>query len=217
MHDDEKAPPMISRHLERTSRRGLTIGAVVVALLLGLQIPSQAAPMLVLSTPSDLSSLNVGEVVTFDVVLSGLMPGDELEYLSANIDTPLFMVQSSPTAGPIADPMNFTGSSFPGGVDGFFDSFFGLNPGANIVSNGVFYSFSLKATTPGSGAISFSSALAALDLDPIVPDFADSVATGDPLQFTIAPEPASFAIFASGILFFGLLCARRRRTSADLA
>ena len=207
---------MISPHLGRTLRRGLIFRAVVLSFQLGRPIPAQAVPLptVSLSTASDLSSLSLGDVVTIDVVLSGLLLGDELEYLSAAIDTQLFMPLASPTAGPIADPLNFTGASLPGGVDGFFDSFFGLNPGANITSDGIFYSFSLKAATLGSGEISISSALVAIDLDPMLPDFADPTATGDPLQFTIIPEPGALSLLAIGCLCLGLWRASLRRALA---
>ena len=118
--------------------------------MLAIVSSAQGAVTLSLSTAADLSNLNVGDVVTFDVTLSGLLAAEELEYLQAKIvfDSPPLGTATTPTAGtvvPLLGAAYFTSSGVAGSADAQYDAEF-FNPapaGPNITTNGVFFCFLL--------------------------------------------------------------------------
>jgi hypothetical protein len=162
---------------------------------------ASASPTLTLSSPTNLSTLTLGQELEVDVILSGLPANDYIFVLNSGV---LF---SSSLFTPVADPNNSSGltpgsilnasqtanfnaaSSLKNAASGnFSDS--SPSPSTAIGQNGLFYSFLLQADGAGSGTISF---------DPNATQYAAddtgfalaALATGDPLAFTIAPASAS--------------------------
>src|SRR4051794_6981352 len=96
----------------------------------------------------DPNQLSIGQTVRFDVVLSGLAPGDALDYLAGTVtyEGPLLGTASNVTLGGIVpDPSGFVGVGFDGVADAFYDAVFFSATGTPITSNGVFYSFEVVA------------------------------------------------------------------------
>ncbi|WP_165228128.1 PEP-CTERM sorting domain-containing protein [Aquisphaera insulae] len=152
---------------------------------------------------ADLDHLAVGQAVRFDVILSGLAPGDALAYLAGTVTFPggLLGTPTDVAAGAIVpDPTGFVGAGFDGAADAFYDAVFFSTTNTPITSNGVFYSFEVVVLQVGSGVLSFDvSSLAAADgsNDPV------SLAAGPDLPFTVVravPEPASLGMAMLGIL-----------------
>jgi hypothetical protein len=127
---------------------------LLCAMLVGL--PAQAFAGVItlsLSSPDNLLNLSMNQEFTIDVTLSGLVPGDALYLLSADIlfPTNLFSLVQLPTPGDvILDPGSFLSGSAAGSVFGFYSSV--TDP---ISSVGKFFSFTLKADQAGSGVIEF--------------------------------------------------------------
>ena len=202
------------RHMFFVKETRLLLLATAVVLASG--VCAHASLQLSLSSDApDLNNLTVGNAVTFDVVLSGLTPGDSLDYLAATVtytDGPL----SEPviTPGSIVDPTGFLSTTGPGLADGSYDMWFSFT-GDPITANGTFFSFEVSAESAGSGTVSF--------------DFVDSmgvdgsflaletVVPGPDLPFTVVdsgeiPEPCSVLVWA-GLLSFcvGVFVTRRQR------
>ncbi len=79
---------------------------LLAILAITVPAPSFAGPILSLTSIDDLGNLTVGETVTIDVELSGLNPGDELDFLLAAIQMPagIFGNITTPVAGAIVPP-----------------------------------------------------------------------------------------------------------------
>jgi hypothetical protein len=164
-----------------------------------------AGPMLSVAADSaDPSNLSVGQVVQFDVSLSGLGAGDSLDYLAGTVvfPTSLLGTPSNVSAGAIVpDPSGFMSAGFAGSADAFYDAVFFSNTHTPITTNGIFFTFDVTAQAPGSGNLAFDpTTLAANDgsNNPITLD------AGPPLPFDIhgtasTPEPASLVLLLSGL------------------
>ncbi len=148
---------------------------------------------------ADLSHLTVGQGVRFDVSLSGLNPGAQLDYLAGTVtfDSSLLGSATNVTAGAIVpDPTGFVSAGFVGAADAFYDAVFFSATNTPISSNGVFYTFDVVTRQPGSGSLSFDpTSLAANDgaNTPV------SLSAGPSVPFTIeaavsVPEPNSLVL-----------------------
>ena len=183
------------------------------------QLPARAGVLtLRLTSPTDLSSLTVGETFTVDVNLEGLSSGSSLSTLASTLlfSQPNFgqpALGNAVAPGPIViDPLfDFFGGAFPpfGAVELVDGQFFSGDIANNIASDGRFFSFTLEATAAGSGTIEFDplSVSAVEDqgnfyVDPNDP-FADPdfVIQTNSLAFDVSPggavvpEPASIIGF----------------------
>ena len=163
---------------------------------------SFAELLLTMSSSLQPSTLNVGETVTVEVHLVGIEMGQELDSLAVDvsIDDTVFTDLIDPIAGPAVvpssetdfDPFSFADSDL---ITGAFllDSAM-----SGITTNGLFFSFTMTATNPGTGTIGFvpGSALAVTNGDDFLP-----VTEGDPLQFTVVvPEPTTLAVLGLGTM-----------------
>jgi PEP-CTERM motif len=221
-------------------RLAMLVGLPALVMLAGGTPAANAAVMVQLSSPSDLTHLTVGQTVEIDVRLSGLAVGSDFIF---NLNTKVLFPSS--LFAPIPDPTSSSGltatvtpgsvffnfvdgplqvanfnaqSSLAGGAaTGIFSESPNVNSGA-IGLNGLYYSFLLQATAPGSGTIQFDPTPGANQYaaDDTGFNFAP-LPTGAPLSFNITPaappaavpEPTSLALLAVGGL--GLAGWRRWR------
>ncbi|MCI0462604.1 MAG: PEP-CTERM sorting domain-containing protein [Gemmataceae bacterium] len=183
----------------------------VVVVLLAVR-PCGASLLLSLSSaPADLSNLTPGQVVSFQVLLSGLEMDQELEFLAATIGYDSALL-SPPmlTAGPIVpDVTGFQKIEAAGLADANYDSLFAMT-GSHIVSNGTFFSFDVTVQGFGSGSIAFefTDALQFNPQDPGTP-LDPELEQGSALAFaspatTVIPEPASYVLLSLGIGVLGI-------------
>ena len=175
---------------------------VVVALVVVSATYGQPAPLsLQLSSSDDLTALGVGDMVTVDVSLSGLQPGEELVSLTGSVlyPDPLMGTPLSINPGAIApNAIDFLDLAFPGQADGSFVTFSPL-AAAHITSDGVFYSFDVQAQAVGSGQFALDSlALIAEQHDPSFPILRFPEA-GPPLDFSVVPVPAAALLAMMGM------------------
>jgi hypothetical protein len=180
-------------------------GLIAAAVLSTLPPAVRADLVLSLSAGSaNLSQLQVGQTVKFDVNLSGLTSGGALDYLAGTVVYPsnLLSPPASVTSGSIVpEPSGFEGVGFPGTADAFYDAVFFSLSHTPILNDGIFFSFPVTAESPGSGSLSFDpSSLAASDGT----NTPTPLAGGPPLPFTVlpsatnpVPEPSSAALLAS--------------------
>lgn len=169
---------------------------------------SDAAVTLSLSTTSSLSDLNVGDTISFDVVLSGLpggSPTSDLGFLGATVvfDGTLLGTPSLPAPGAIVpdlDPLAYVPLAGLGQADASYDFLFAPS-GSPITTNGVFFSFDVTAQAAGSGMIGFDSlGTAAFDTSagPIPVDVnLDSGQTFSISATDGIPEPTSLLVWAA--------------------
>jgi hypothetical protein len=166
---------------------------------------------------ADLSHLTVGQGVRFDVSLSGLNPGAQLDYLAGTVtfDSSLLGSATNVTAGAIVpDPTGFVSAGFVGAADAFYDAVFFSATNTPISSNGVFYTFDVVTQQPGSGSLSFDpTSLAANDgaNTPV------SLSAGPSVPFTIeaavsVPEPNSLVVALAALACCGSAVVSRRLT-----
>ena len=170
-----------------------------------------------------MNTLTVGDTVSIDVVIDGLMTGQGLVSLSATVETP---AQFS------LDPLSLAaGDVFTGGVetsdlflstpsgdaDGIFFQFAGLP----ISTNGGFFSFDYTATSVGSGNIIFVPFTATAEVDDggTFPVFVEPQTNS--LAFTISgagnavPGPSSLLCFVLLGLMTFVLCGRKLGRAVD--
>jgi hypothetical protein len=186
--------------------------ALVVSLLL---IPKCTTAGVVISIQAqgtvDLQNLVVGQVFSVDVILSGLQPAEELNYLAASItfDSTLLGDATYVVAGSIVPDLHgFAGFGTSGLADGNYDVLSSLS-GARISSIGTLYSFSITAQQVGSDFIDIDLfSLAARDRN----DLVVTVDSGAALHYRISggavPEPASWLVFSA--IGLAIMQSRRR-------
>jgi hypothetical protein len=187
---------------------------IAIVFLILLAAPRVKADLALSVAPesADLNHLTVGQTVRFDVSLSGLTSGNQLDYLAGTVlfDGALLGSGNNVTAGTIIpDPTGFVPASFLGEADAFYDAVFVAVTGTPISADGVFYSFDVVAQTPGSGTMGLDpSSLAASDgsNNPI------TLGTGADISYTIlaptaVPEPDTLSLALVLIALAG--CAAR--------
>jgi hypothetical protein len=189
-------------------------------LLLGPAAGGRAEFLLTLSSPDNLSSVHVGQTVHVNVTLSGVATGGPLDSLGATVQISpgasmaLFSIPSI-SAGPIVPSGGgFMTAPQVGIADATYDDLFN-STNHPISTDGVFYSFSLVAASPGSGTFGFTflSGFQGFDSVPV------SNGTPNGLAFTISPaasavpEPSSL-VLACSAAFAAVGCAWRRRQVA---
>jgi hypothetical protein len=182
----------------------LTIRILVTLLALTTPRAASADFIFSFSSPADVNHIAVGQVVRFDVLLSGIDtsdPGTFLSYLAATTqhDNTLLSAPAAVDPGQIVpDILNFAGTPLADGADGFYDSVFFVNSQTPISSNGIFFSFDVTALNVGTGMLTFSSSAATLASDP--DQHNQFTPLTDSLRFTvegpsvIAPEPGTLAL-----------------------
>jgi hypothetical protein len=183
--------------------------------------PTKAGLTLSVAAESaDLNNLSVGQTVRFEVVLSGVNSGDQLDYLAGTVtfDSSLLGKPTNVTAGAIVpDPTGFVSDGFPGEADAFYDAVFFSMTNTPISSNGTFYTFDVVAQQPGSGRLTFDpTSLAATDGT----NTSISLGAGSPLPFTIVPaavpEPNSLVLAVAALGCSGGAAVSRRLTRRPL-
>jgi hypothetical protein len=176
-----------------------------------------ASPVLTLvNTGPDLTNLTVGDTASLEVTLSGLNPGDEVDFLAATVKfNPADFGTPTVTPGPIVpDTTGFVSAgSGPSLADAFYDDLVALS-GADIVDNGVFYSFTIQAQTPGKGTVFFEF-VDSLGTDGTGAPLPTVTGTPDHLDFVIhgsaaTPEPSSGLLFGALAAGMALLYAGPR-------
>ena len=171
-----------------------------LAVICSVDVPlSRAALLLTLSSTDDLGNLLAGQTATVSVELSGLVPGESLDFLAATIEfDELQLGTPTLTAGPIVpDLTGFLLAELPGLADGNYDSFF-ADTGGSIEDNGVFFSFDVTSQTVGATTILFS--FVASSGEDSVGEPLDAVEFGPALEVTVVPEPSSLCLILFGII-----------------
>ena len=161
----------------------------------------------------NLSQLRVGDTATIEVRLGGLQSGQELDALSATViyDSALLddptIAAGAILPNPLDDPWDFLTFAQPGHAEGSFLTF-GTDTAAHVTSDGLFFSFDVTATDVGGGTFTFdfTDATQFNPDDPFEPIYV-WVEEGEPLAFTVVPEPAALALLT---LAAGWLLTRRR-------
>lgn len=160
--------------------------AVAAALIVASVAPARDITIS-LSTDADASNILLHQPFRVAVSVSGLLPGQELEFLAVTVGTDAFRLGTPAgiSAGPIvpaASPGAFLSATAPGLADA---SFYATSP-ARIATNGVFFSFDLTPDHAGSAAleVTFTEALRYNRANPAFP-FDVPVHTADPLQLVV--------------------------------
>ena len=156
-----------------------------------------ATPMVLLSSPDDLSAVPVGASVTVQVELAGLNPGQELDALATSVSFPVtFFDVPNISPGPIVpdplnDPLDLLIVEDAGLADVTFLTL-GLDSADHITANGLFFEFTVTAQQLGTGEFGFAFGGATYfnSANPGAPIDAE-LETGPPLPFTVVPEPVS--------------------------
>jgi hypothetical protein len=155
-----------------------------------------------LAPTSDLSQLKLGDVATINVVLSGVPSGPNLQFASAtaNFDSTLLTATSMQPGSIVPNGgADYLGMTDVGLVDAFFDTS-STQVADLIASDGVFYSFDVRALQLGAGTIDLSFWMATgFDLNDPVGVPVDAIA-GSGLAFTVVPEPGSLMLLLAGIV-----------------
>jgi hypothetical protein len=184
---------------------------------------AQAVVTLSLASLTNPNALPVGQPVTFQVQLSGLPSGEELNYLAATIvydgtllDTPT-VASGAIIPNPLFSPYDFVTSPNTGQADASFYTF-GTSPANLIQDDGVFFTFSTVVLAVGKGSLSFSFVDAA-QFDPADPTgFYEVIpATGAALNVNsvvVTPEPSCCVLLAAAGLTAAACYLNRRRSAA---
>ncbi len=180
---------------------------------------ARAAPLLSLeSTAANLLVLQVGEDVSFQVRLSGLEAGQELTLLAATVrysegmlGEPSLLWAGEILPQPLEDPAYFVPSIDAGLADGTFYTF-SPESAHHILSEGVFFSFTVEAVGVGSGQMWFEFA-DALQYNPdlLGEPISAEPALGLPLDFIVVPEPAPWLMALAAAVVVLLMLRMRPR------
>ena len=166
----------------------------------------RAGPILSVAAPgTDLNNLTVGQMITFEVSLGGLVAGDALGFLAATLsyDDTLLSAPVIAAGAIVPDTSGFLSSSFPGTADAAYDALLAAT-GLPITSNGIFFTFEVSVLQAGAGTISFSfvdSQGEDSNGAPLPP-----TTTGGSLRFgapTAVPEPSSLLLALAALALPG--------------
>lgn len=210
----------------------LASGALSLLLMLSAS-PSQGALILTMESSDSLLNLQVGDMITVDVRLTGV---DDLLTGGTTIDVVLATVDMIP--GLFGTPAMSVGPIVPGSLvllnpaPSQADFFYIDDQGNNLIGDGILFSFSVTAVAAGAGAIKalelFDGStgdqlypvayglLNGIPLDPIP----ITVSQPNGLDFTISAQPSAIPEPSTAVLFgvMGLTVAgwsRFRRRSAQ--
>lgn len=206
---NERRPMLIGNH--RTYSFALaTIFVICRAANVG------AAPLPVFALTASPSSVAPGDVLTVELELTGLAPGEELDSLAATIhyDDTLFGPPSIALGGilpnPLDDPFDVLIIEDAGLADVSFLTL-GLASTSHIQANGLFFSFNVAALRPGNAKFSFEFADATEfnSGDPGSPIPVSLSSNGDSFV-TVIPEPSGIAIVL--LTLFSVLFCNCRKT-----
>ena len=201
----------------------LIFGMAILAVLCVTVRQVEAGPTVALSSPENLTNLTVGEQVTIDVNLQGLPVGSDFIFnLNTSVLFPSAQFQAVPDLSNTSGLTTGFGAGFAFQFSDQTPNFYALSslsagdatgifndqsPASSdaINENGLYYSFSLKAISTGSGSIGFDSTAGANQYaaDDTGFNFAP-LPTGAPLPFTISPAsavPEPSTLVMSSILF----------------
>ena len=163
---------------------------------------SRADLMLTLSsTDPDLTQIQIGDTIQFNVTLSGLiLASDTLDFLATDVKFKGSLLGTPVTITPGPIIVDLSGLAPGGSSDGqasvnYDDAF--ATSGSPILANGLFFSFTVVAQAAGSGTIYFSFTDAFLNGDSVTPTPMNS------LPFTVLaaraiPEPSALILCAFG-------------------
>jgi hypothetical protein len=180
-------------------------GVLLIFASFAFSVPGARADLTlsVSAESADLTHLQVGQTVRFDVSLSGLTSGNQLDYLAGTVlfdDTLLGSGKNVTARAIVPDLTGFVSATFAGAAAAFYDAVFVAVSGTPISANGVFYSFDVVAHKPRSGTMGLDpSSLAASDgkNNPI------TLGCGPDISYTIlAPHivaPAATYTVCSGV------------------
>ncbi|MCC7085530.1 MAG: hypothetical protein IT427_11035 [Pirellulales bacterium] len=176
--------------------------------LLSAQI-SYGQVSLSLSSAADLDHLVVGQPVTFEINLSGIASGQEVDFIAATVvyDSSLL---SPPviTAGDIVpSPADFFSLEDAGLADATFQTF-GVDPSDHILADGTFFTFEVTVLAAGSGSLGFDFVDATrFNAQNPLSSIPLTASDGPPLDFVaVVPEPRAAVLAltaAATLLWFG--------------
>jgi hypothetical protein len=177
----------------------------------------QADVLLSLNSLQNLQALPVGQLVTFQVQLTGLPAGEQLDSLAATVHYTSSLLgaptvhQGAIIPQPVFDPQDFLSDASAGVADATFLTA-GLQSAYHIGSNGVSFSFDAQVLQAGTGHLSFDFVDASQfnSADPNHPFFF-TPATGSALDFTaVVPEPSAWILLGTAFLAVTVYGLKRR-------
>jgi hypothetical protein len=178
---------------------------------------TSVAGQLIISSPDNLSNIQVGQTISFEIALAGLAPNATLDALGATVQIQAASLFSTPVITPgniLPAGGGFFAGPNAGIADGTYDMLFNAT-NTPINSDGIFFSFQVQAVNPGSGTIDFSSISAFQGFDPVLL----TNGTPDGLAFTIlssqptsTPEPSTVLLSGIGIFTASLYSWGRRKS-----
>ena len=138
--------------------------SITLLLLLAVVTVGQASAQPTISLNSaDLSALRVGDAISIGVNLSGLLAGDELTLLAADVgySDQNFGLPAVVSGSIVPDVAGFEADEFSDLAGATFDALDTMGGAAVITANGEFFTFDVSASGLGSGeiALRFADAL----------------------------------------------------------
>lgn len=190
----------------------ITFVILTSVLILVSAHPAHAELMLSLSSPDDLDNLNISQIITVNVTLSGLGDTEEFESLGADIpiNDAVFSTPMTLSAGTIVPDATNNFDAFSSADFDLVTGAFFLDTGPTGINlNGLFYSFTMTVDADGSGTITLDSNSLFAEA---IGGQAVSITAGNPLAYTVTiPEPTTSTIL--GIIGITWLGNRRRNVT----
>ena len=163
--------------LHRTACRRCLPALATAAIIAALASSAAADLNATITTDADTTNLFLQQPVVFEVAISGLEPGQQLDFLGITVamdayrmGTPNPITRGGIVPTPGADPSDFLTARAPGIADASFYCS-GTLPTQRITSNGTFFTFTLTPQHAGSVPleITFADALLHNPADPESP------------------------------------------------